>query len=204
MKVSRAVIKKFLCKKRVIILLSIITFVSLSYFFYFQHVDITPKAEKEAMIQLETIKHQYEIQAFKTDGCSGNVSKSWDVAVSKLSDLFPGFSEKYRDAQNIPFEAACVVHDQTYHLGEGGYVARLEADNKLRRDIIEYGISNTKTIIARTNLKSDEEAIFLYEAIAETVYLSVRVGGKPCNKMPYAWGFGYNNGRCERLDEVTN
>ena len=149
------------------------------------------------MEALELTKQKHTLDSFSSDGCSGNVSNLWKSAVTALSDQSPTFSEKYSTAQDIPFESACVTHDKTYHQGEGGYVARLRADNDLRTAILNYGISNSEDIKTRTGIDSTEQVIFMYEVIAESVYRGVRLGGAPCTGMSYAWGFGYNNGFCE-------
>ena len=136
------------------------------------------------------------LSTFKSDGCSGNISNGWSTTVGKLSKIFSSFENQYKDAQNIPFEEACVIHDQSYHAGDGGYVARLKADNALRKAIIDYGMSHTEEIKERTGLSADESAIYMYEVVAESVYRGVRLGGAPCTGTTYAWGFGYNNGSC--------
>ncbi len=177
----------------------IVFFVIIPAFFVLSLINVvnSPKDELAGMLQLENAKNNRSLSEFKSDGCSGNISKNWKASIISLSKIFPQFSERYQEAQNIPFEYACVKHDKQYHLGEGGYVARLKADNALRNEIITYAITNVAQIKNRTNLKTDEEAIFLYETIAEAVYLGVRSGGKPCTKMPYSWGFGYDDGSCE-------
>jgi hypothetical protein len=148
------------------------------------------------MERLERTKQTYELQPFMSDGCSGNVSSNWRTVVSELSQISDSFANNYRYVGDVPFEKACVEHDLTYYTGKGGYVGRLQADNKLRSDIIDYGTNNSSTIQSRTGLKSTEEAVFLYEVIAEAVYRGVRVGGAPCTGKSYAWGYGYYNGSC--------
>jgi len=169
---------------------------TLAYFLFFRTVVVNPVTEGKQMRQLEEVKQHYSLGDFSSDGCSGNVSRSWNIAVKELSKVSSKFNGLYTDTKNIPFEYACTVHDKAYYTGEGGYTARLQADNTLRSEIISYGINNTKEIQERTGLNTKEEAIFLYEVVAETVYRGVRLGGTPCTGASYAWGFGYNNGVC--------
>jgi hypothetical protein len=166
------------------------------YLLFFQQVVIGPLGERNANSQLEEAKQMYPLSSFESDGCSGNVSRGWQTAVGEISKIFPNFADRYDGIQRIPFESACVLHDEAYHQGVGGYTARLTADNALRTAILSYGIENTQEIQARMQLATPEEATFMYEIIAETVYRGVRVGGAACTGMPYAWGFGYNNGTC--------
>jgi len=148
------------------------------------------------MQRLEATKQITNLQPFVSDGCSANISQSWRVGVQQLSNYSESFADAYADTVTIPFERACIEHDRAYHLGNGGYSGRLEADNRLRSAIISYGITNTESIQSRTNLSTQEEAIYLYEVLAEAVYRGVRLGGAPCTGQAYAWGFGYENGNC--------
>lgn len=181
---------------RDIIVLTLLIAGILAYFFVLPKISVDPITEKKRMDKLETTKQRSEISKFETDGCSGNISNAWDVSVEGLSKISQSFKEKYQDTR-VPFESACVEHDKLYHSGIGGYEGRLLADNKLRKDIILYGINNADTIIKDTSIKTKEEVIFIYEIIAEAIYRGVRVGGSPCTSEPHAWGYGYNNGVCE-------
>jgi len=169
------------------------------YFLFFHNITVHPAVEKKQMQALALTKQQYPLDTFKSDGCSGNISTGWRKAITELSNLSPSVADNYSNMQTIPFESACIAHDQVYHEGDGGYVARLEADNALRAAIINYAIEHTAEIQSRTGIQLPEEVIFLYEIIAETVYRGVRLGGAPCTGMPYAWGFGYNQGNCVPL-----
>ena len=162
-------------------------------------ITISPLIERQQMMRLEQTKEQTIRTPFVTDGCSGNVSKAWSEVVGQLSSIFSDIDERYFNAQNIPFEYACEAHDKLYHEGTGGYVGRLQADNTLRREILEYAITHTDDIKRRTRLKTDESAIFLYETIADIIYRGVRLGGAPCSGESYAWGYGYGGGTCEEL-----
>lgn len=183
-------------RRTIIVLIFLAAGATLLYFLLFRTATLGPIAEKKRMAQLEAAKPHYELKAFESDGCSFNISQGWSTSVKGLSKISPAIAERYANAENIPFEEACIQHDKIYHKGEGGYGRRLQADNALRAEIISYGINNTEEIKRRTNLSTNEEAIFLYETIAEAVYYAVRVGGAPCTGMPYAWGFGYGSGVC--------
>jgi hypothetical protein len=167
------------------------------YLVFFRTLTMSPTAESNQMQQLEQTKTTHQIAPFVSDGCSGNVSKNWRIVIEQMSKTSQSFAETFAGAENIPFEYACIKHDQVYHSGEGGYVGRLQADLQLRSEIISYGIEHAATIQTRTGLKEAEEAIFLYELLAEAIYRGVRLGGAPCTGEPYAWGYGYGAGKCE-------
>lgn len=177
-------------------LILIILAISAILYVYFK-MNINPILEAQRMTQLELMKDRIQLSKFETDGCSGNVSDAWRIVVDRISRVSDDFSERYAEAQNIPFEYACIEHDQIYHRGEGGYAGRLQADNQLRNEIISYAINNTAEIKHRTNLGTKEEVLALYEKIAEAVFHAVRIGGAPCSGKHYAWGFGYGGGFCE-------
>jgi hypothetical protein len=167
------------------------------YLVFFRTLTLSPVAEANQMQQLEQAKTTHQLAPFASDGCSGNVSKNWRIVVEQMSETSQSFAETFAGAENIPFEYACVEHDKAYHPGEGGYIGRLQADLQLRSEIISYGIERAATIQTRTGLNTPEEAIFLYELIAEAIYRGVRLGGAPCTGEPYAWGYGYGAGKCE-------
>jgi hypothetical protein len=188
--------KKVFLQKKSLVILTIVLLAIGSYFLFFRTVVVNPVTEGLQMKQLAEAQEYYAISSFVSDGCSGSVSRGWSVAVEELSKVSSRFDGLYADTKNIPFEYACIAHDESYHTGEGGYAGRLLADHALRSEIISYGIANAEKIKDRTGLRTDEEAMFLYEVVAETVYRAVRLGGTPCTGTPYAWGFGYNNGVC--------
>lgn len=149
------------------------------------------------MADFEKTKELYQLAAFTSDGCSAGVSESWQRGIEQFSKLSDTFAEEYAQITTIPFESACIEHDRFYHAGVGGYAGRLEVDNQLRQAVMQYGIDNASSIQERTKLATKEQAIHLYELIAEAVYRGVRLGGAPCTTEPYAWGYGYNRGSCE-------
>lgn len=191
-------LKKHISKKILFLLIILLVFGIIFLIFRANSLNINPVSEKALMEQLEETKQKSSLVEFTSDGCSADISKNWTLVVEKLSDLSGDFADKYTSAEYIPFESACIEHDRAYHAGIGGYAARLVADSKLRSDILEYAISNTDEIQLRTSLNTPEEAIFLYEQIANLVYQGVRLGGAPCTGETYAWGYGYNNGSCNK------
>lgn len=159
-------------------------------------ITITPTSEAKQMEQLALTKERYQLSEFTSDGCSGGISAGWENASKQKEQLPFALDERYFSVDTIPFEAACTEHDRAYHQGTGGYVGRLQADNELRDAIMRYGITEAEQIAARYNLATPEQAVYLYEIIAEAVYRGVRLGGAPCTGKQYAWGYGYDNGSC--------
>jgi len=188
---------KHTLKNRKVVIGFILTIIALIvYFSFFRTLTVSPVTEANKMQQLEQAKTMHQLASFSTDGCSGNVSKNWQTVVRHMSQTSESFAQMLEGAESIPFEYACVEHDKVYHPGEGGYVGRLQADLQLRSEIISYGIENAETIQTRAGLKTPEEAIFLFELLADAIYRGVRLGGAPCTGEPYAWGYGYNAGKC--------
>lgn len=189
-------LKHIFARRWVQITIALLLLIAVVYFLFFRSITLTPQAEGRLMADLERTKKAYQLAPFTSDGCSGGVSKNWQTAVENFSQLSDTFADEYAKLQTIPFESACIEHDRFYHAGIGGYAGRLEVDNQLRLAIIQYGIDNASSIQARTSLATKEQAIYLYELIAEAVYRGVRLGGAPCTEQTYAWGFGYNRGSC--------
>ena len=190
--------KKFkLTRKRIVVFILIIIAAIVMHRLFLSSITVNPVIEKERMEELEETKETVSIGTFVSDGCSGNMSTLWNKAITGLLKQFPKTFSEFEDAQTLPFEEACVRHDREYHRGDGGYLGRLEADNTLRRDIISYGVLNIDETKQLTGVDTDEEAICMYEMIAEVFYRSVRLGGAPCTGKSYAWGYGYGEGVCE-------
>jgi hypothetical protein len=185
-----------LYKKRFWLLMVVVSLLSLLYYTQLQTLTFSTTTELEQMVQLEAMKTTTSLLPFQTDGCSGGISSSWSTAMTNYESVSLIHSN-YSDVVTLPFESACIEHDKAYHQGIGGYTGRLEADSRLRSDIIEYGIANASDIQNRANLASSEHAIRLYEFIADTVYRGVRLGGAPCTDEAYAWGYGDGAGSCE-------
>lgn len=196
MKNIKQILRNIFTQKRTYVVIFFLIIGVFAYTRLYPTITIIPVSENKQMEQLERTKELYTKSEFISDGCSGDLSSTWTNVISELNDSFPSFKENYPNPETLPYEAACIEHDRAYHNGEGGYIGRLRADNKLREDIIVYGIENTETLKKSTGLETDEEVVFLYERIAGLVYQGVRLGGAPCTGMPYAWGYGYNEGNC--------
>ena len=190
-------IRHLLHSRRALTILLLIVVATVVYQFFIPTLTFTPASEAAGMQQLEQAKRTTSLEPFTSDGCSANVSSNWRAAIKKVSQHSASFATTYADLATIPFESACIEHDQAYHPGTGGYVGRLTADNQLRAAILTYGMTNSALIQTRTGLGSPAEAVYLYELLAEAIYRGVRLGGAPCTGEPYAWGFGYGGGSCE-------
>ena len=126
------------------------------------------------------------IQSFTTDGCSGGLSEGW----KSFARLLPGFKAKFGDKP--PWEACCVAHDRTYWRGEveNGYDLRLQADKLLRQCVIEYGKKHSARIAKK--FSSDEHRVLQqFQYAGDLMYQAVRIGGKPCSRLPWRWGYGW-------------
>ena len=127
---------------------------------------------------------------FTTDGCSGGLSTIWSV----VSNQFPGFSKAH--GGEPPWEKCCVVHDTAYHsagssaVPERSFANRAEADQALRTCVVETGKTRQLEIAELYGTDADSVAN-AYRAIADAMYLAVRLGGGPCSGMPWRWGYGY-------------
>ena len=130
------------------------------------------------------------LATFETDGCSGGMSATWRV----IAEAFPGFEVTHR--ANPPWEDCCVAHDRRYHnidgaqSAEASFDARLSADEELRACVIAFAANRTAEL-AETYDATEEDVRRVYEAIGETMYRAVRLGGGPCSGLPWRWGYGY-------------
>jgi hypothetical protein len=141
---------------------------------------------------------------FESDGCSGGLSVGWNFA----SKVFPAVTEYH--GEKPPWERCCVTHDQTYHTGgpanadaEMSFEARREADEQLRRCVIEVGVQRTGDLATAYGLSSDRVTL-LYATIAEIMYKAVRLGGVPCAPVSWRWGFGWPQCGKSSSDSASN
>lgn len=132
-----------------------------------------------------------ELTPFVSDGCSGGLSVGW----SFVSATFPPIARHHGNLP--PWEHCCHAHDRLYHGGapaaadaRASFDARREADEELRRCVIEVGAERTEDLANAYDLSHDEIAT-LYRTIAEIMYKAVRLGGGPCTRLPWRWGFGW-------------
>ena len=128
---------------------------------------------------------------FTTDGCSGGLSVGWDYFAEQA-----GFFRD-RHGQRPPWENCCVEHDRAYHVGGGpgltpaqGYAARLRADDELRACVVETATDRRDQLRAEYGLDDDQVAV-LYEQIADSMDLAIRLGGMPCTGLSWRWGYGW-------------
>jgi hypothetical protein len=131
------------------------------------------------------------LSVFVSDGCSGGLSVGWDF----VSTAFPAIARYHGDKP--PWERCCVAHDRLYHAGgptnadaEMSYKARRDADEQLRRCVIEVGQERAGDLATAYGL-TRERVVLLYQGIAEIMYRAVRLGGAPCTWLPWRWGFGW-------------
>ena len=138
---------------------------------------------------LQDMWTERSVDSFTTDGCSGGMSAAWRV----VADYFPEFAEN--NGVQPPWEACCVTHDRAYHAGgreasaEAGFAARLAADERLRACVLETGTERAGTLAERYET-APEEIVEAYQAIGESMFLAVRLGGAPCSGLPWRWGYG--------------
>lgn len=128
------------------------------------------------------------IAEFTTDGCSGGLSEGWVT----LSRLLPTFRTAFGDRP--PYEFCCTAHDRAYWRGETaqGYIQRLEADDALRRCVVDYGAQHRAEFAERFHLPEDT-IVNNFQVIGDLMYAAVRAGGKPCSRFPWRWGYGWPN-----------
>lgn len=131
------------------------------------------------------------IDSFSTDGCSGGMSLAWE----QMSERFPEFTERY--GNQPPWEECCIAHDHLYHAGGSKAVSasesfeqRRESDLQLHSCVVKTGAERSATL-KDTHELSDQQLEFVYQAIADLMFRAVRVGGMPCSKQPWRWGYGW-------------
>jgi hypothetical protein len=84
------------------------------------------------------------------------------------------------------------VHDRAYWRGESvdGYARRLEADEALRRCVVDYGTQHRSEFAERFHLPEDV-IMTNFQVIGDVMYHAVRAGGGPCTPFPWRWGYGW-------------
>jgi len=163
--------------------------------------DAEPLSPRSLQYRIEIGQHEQlmrtrkspsaRLSAFVSDGCSGGLSIGWDF----VSTAFPAIARYHGD--KLPWERCCVAHDRLYHAGgptdadaEMSYEARRDADEQLRRCVIEVGQERAGDLATAYGL-TRERVVLLYRGIAEIMYGAVRLGGAPCTRLPWRWGFGW-------------
>ena len=131
-----------------------------------------------------------ELAEFTTDGCSGGMTTVWTY----IAEGFPGFAEVHSNSP--PWLDCCTVHDRSYHNAggvtdaEASFDARLAADEDLRA-CVEDTAEHRKLELSKTYKTDEKTVIETYQAIANAMFHSVRLGGGPCSRLPWRWGYGY-------------
>ena len=131
------------------------------------------------------------LAAFTTDGCSGGLSVGWEYLAEEIEDV-----RNYHGLRP-PWEDCCIDHDRLYHAGaaiaataEESFEARKQADLALLACVKETGNSRVPELTVEYGV-SPGTVQTLYTAIAELMYRAVRLGGVPCSRLPWRWGYGW-------------
>ncbi|RMG53384.1 MAG: hypothetical protein D6717_11220 [Gammaproteobacteria bacterium] len=134
------------------------------------------------------------VKPFASDGCSGGMSAGWTVFAEGL----PGVAKKL--GRRPPWEGCCVIHDRAYWQGrgEGGYAARLAADQALRQCVLDTAAAEGDAWAAQVGIPP-ERMQALMRQVAGAMYLAVRLGGGPCTGLPWRWGHGWPE--CDSLPD---
>jgi len=137
-----------------------------------------------------------ELAEFKTDGCSGGLSKAW----AWMAETFPAFELNYDNEP--PWEHCCVAHDKIYWQGEtnNGFELRKQADKALQQCVIASGKDKARELANASDIKrfAIEKG---FEKVALQMYIAVRLGGGPCTPFPWRWGYGWPD--CSLIGEVS-
>jgi hypothetical protein len=128
---------------------------------------------------------------FASDGCSGGLSVGWDY----FSKQVGGFSERHGSLP--PWENCCVEHDRAYHDGGGAGLGEIEsfdlrkqADDELRACVVSTVTKRSAKIQLDYGL-SEKQVMGLYDTIADSMHVAVRLGGMPCTGLAWRWGYGW-------------
>ena len=150
--------------------------------------EVVESLERKQMQRLAAQQRRPGIQitAFRSDGCSGGMSQSWQ----QLSETVPGFTRHI--GERPPWEHCCVEHDRRYWRGEtrDGFEMRAQADEELRQCVHASGQENSARLAESLEL-STEEVIALFHLTGDLMYQAVRLGGAPCTGLDWRWGYGW-------------
>ncbi len=144
------------------------------------------RLEGHAMQALAASKQQATIKPFSTDGCSGGLSYAWE----QLASTIPAFRKKF--GSNPVYESCCVAHDKAYWQGDtvDGYNKRRLADMELKNCVVAVGETRREQLSRELKISPGLiDTSFKYTA--NMMYYIVRLGGAPCNFMPWRWGYGW-------------
>ena len=128
---------------------------------------------------------------FTTDGCSGGLSAGWEL----FSARYPEFAVQY--GEQPPWQECCVSHDRHYHAGGAGTLSASEsferrkaADLDLKACVAETGVRRSD-VLQDTDELTEAQVRGQYKTISELMYRAVRLGGIPCTKRSWRWGYGW-------------
>ena len=140
------------------------------------------------MQQLSSAQADAELSPFTTDGCSGNLSKSWELLAEQIPKIKAGLGAR------PPWEDCCVTHDRSYWRGQAadGYDARLAADRAFRQCVVDTGTRLAPEWSVRFSM-TPAQIEQGFAVIADWMYEAVRLGGQPCSLLPWRWGYGWPN-----------
>lgn len=162
-----------------------------------QSADLAREAELPAhRLLISVIAADPVPSPFTTDGCSGGLSATWDLAATR----FPEFAARHE--AKPPWEPCCIAHDRSYHAAGGAHTAeasfdaRLAADEALRACVLETGAARRAGLAASYGVGGDRVDA-AYAAIADAIFAAVRLGGAPCSGLSWRWGYGFPD--CLRL-----
>lgn len=131
------------------------------------------------------------LQEFSTDGCSGGLSVGWQYLAANIKNFDTAHGSQ------PAWESCCVEHDRSYHSAGGktasaqeSFEARRQADLNLKACVLETGRSRRSELSSHYAI-SVQDLDKIYEAIANTMYAAVRVGGIPCTPLSWRWGYGW-------------
>ena len=148
-------------------------------------------AEALERSQMERLAAQQQrpgitIAPFKSDGCSGGMSQTWNY----LADALPAFADYIGDQP--PWEHCCFAHDQDYWRGEtqNGFAAREQSDARLRACVRQTG-GQRGAEIAQTLDLPQAQVVELIDLTSDLMYQAVRLGGAPCTGLSWRWGHGW-------------
>ena len=127
---------------------------------------------------------------FTTDGCSGGLSAGWAFAARHIPALVEHHGE------HPPWEACCF--DPRPRLPPAAratmrWRASWRAARRTRRCglcVLAEGAARQESLMADYGLSAGMVDL-LYEGIAGAMYRAVRLGGAPCSRLPWRWGYGW-------------
>lgn len=153
---------------------------------FWSRLELAGHAKLRAIMEAQ----DHQPAPFVTDGCSGGLSTAWMM----IARLIPGYAAIHQ--AKPPWEACCIEHDRIYHRAgsattvAASYRARLAADHALRLCVLDIG-KERAVLLGRWYGVTEAQVAHVYHLVAEAMFDAVRLGGSPCNGLPWRWGYGY-------------